>query len=809
MRKRVHLNFDWQYIADIDPSDIHSLAWESHASKVDIPHTNRELPYNNFDERAYQFQSAYRKQIAFEHFADASHALLRFEGVMSSCQVFFNRVLVGEHHCGYLPFEIDLLPYVKKGQDNEIIVVVDASEDPLIPPFGHVVDYLTYGGIYREVELILVSDIYVKNARIHTAPDNDNNQKVHLAIDIANPDLHDSELNLEIALCDLNDQVIHQEPVAVTLSKHHTQRIEHHFTVSDVKLWELDNPALYKLVVHLSGDTPLDTRTFRFGFRTVAFKNDGFYLNGKAVKLIGLNRHQSYPYVGYAMPQSAQARDAELMKFELGCNCVRSSHYPPSSHFLNRCDEIGLLVFNEIPGWQHIGEEPLWQQRTMDNVQGMIERDVNHPSVFIWGVRINESPDHHDLYKATNVLARQLDPSRPTGGVRCIGNSELLEDVYTYNDFSHTGNNEPLQSRRQVAGADVPYLVTEHCGHMFPTKPFDSQDRLLEQALRHARVLNKTFGHADYCGAIGWSLFDYNTHEDFGSGDRICYHGVLDMFREPKYAAAVYASQQDEMPVMELAGNMKNGDYAAGQAGALWVFTNCDSIKLFKNDRYIQTFYPDKNSFPHLPHPPVVIDDFIGDQIAVNEPFSPDDAETIRQLFSIIMRKGQDGLNLWQKAQMFWILKKNRQSIQDGVNLFLKYVGNWGDASASYRIEGYKHDQCVIKKTRSKSRKAKLNVKADQSRLQHRHTYDVTRITVQCVDEDSVVRPYANDPIQVEVSAGLELMGPDFLSLTAGRTAFWVRTRGVTGHEQVRVKSSRFGQHCIELNIELDVHISA
>ena len=152
------------------------------------------------------------------------------------------------------------------------------------------------------------------------------------------------------------------------------------------------------------------------------------------MKLRGLNRHQTFPYVGGAMPERVQRRDAWILRRELHCNIVRTSHYPQSPAFLDACDEAGLLVLEEIPGWQHIGDKA-WQDISVDNVARMIRRDWNHPSVVLWGVRINESADNHDFYTRTNALAHSLDDSRQTGGIRNRYDSELLEDVFTMNDF--------------------------------------------------------------------------------------------------------------------------------------------------------------------------------------------------------------------------------------------------------------------------------------------------------------------------------------------------------------------------------------
>ena len=226
--------------------------------------------------------------------------------------------------------------------------------------------------------------------------------------------------------------------VTITAPANDTTKITVKFdNLTDIELWSLDYPVRYGLgtALHFSDGSVDDNGAFPFGFREARFKDEGFYLNGELLKLRGLNRHQMFPYIGQAAPKRLQERDADIIKYELGCNIVRTSHYPQSPHFLNRCDEIGLLVFEEIPGWQHIGDED-WQALSIRDVQAMIERDWNHPSIIIWGVRINESLDNTEFYTKTNQLARELDPIRPTGGVRFWQHSEFLEDVFTFNDFS-------------------------------------------------------------------------------------------------------------------------------------------------------------------------------------------------------------------------------------------------------------------------------------------------------------------------------------------------------------------------------------
>ena len=124
-----------------------------------------------------------------------------------------------------------------------------------------------------------------------------------------------------------------------------------------------------------------------------------------------------------------------------------------------------------------------------------------------------------------------------------------------------------------------PYLISEYNGHMYPTKSYDWEEHRVWHAMRHVNVLDAVAGEADIAGSFGWCMFDYNTHKDFGSGDRICYHGVMDMFRNPKLAAAVYACQQEKEPVLEISSSMDIGEHPGCNRGTIWIFTNADSVR--------------------------------------------------------------------------------------------------------------------------------------------------------------------------------------------------------------------------------------
>ncbi len=832
MRKNKPMNFGWEYSENFQESYV--TGGDGDFTLVDIPHSNKELPYNNFDEKLYQFESCYRKRFfalkgdtpapaeSSDLFTVSApqndeRVILHFEGVMVYAQVYLNGVLLSSHKGGYTPFEIDITDHIRWGFENLLVLAVDSKERSEIPPFGFVVDYLTYGGIYREVWIEERPVQHIQNMLIKTSCVMEIQKKVTLDLYL-NGFIPNENLTVKTTITDIQGKPVYTEKQQISIPPERESLpgisidldtpVTVEFSVSDVLLWDVDNPNLYQLEVSLIREgSQIDSLARRFGFREVALTEDGFFLNQKHIKLRGLNRHQSFPYVGYAMPKSAQVKDADILKYELGLNAVRLSHYPQSDHFLNRCDEVGLLVFDEIPGWQHIGEKGEWWNITKQHVVEMIHKDWNHPSIFIWGVRINESPDCDELYKETNAIAHALDCSRPTGGVRCFEKSNLFEDVYTYNDFVHSGSNEALKPLKKVAkkgksGKLPPYLVTEYNGHMFPTKKFDPTDHRIEHAMRHARVLNAMYKDTDISGCFGWCMVDYNTHKEFGSGDKICYHGVMDMFRIPKYAAAAYSSMQDITPVLEVASSMANGDLPGSVRGPVYIFTNCDEVRLHMNDEYIGTFYPNKEEFSSLPHPPILINDFVGNRIAENESFSKKDAVRIKKVLTKIDVQGDDSLSLKDYAIMGYLMLKYKMNMQDASDLYTTYFGGWGSASMEYRFDGYKQGEKVISKQKVQILDPKLEVSVDSDTLIEEDTYDVTRVVVRLVDQCGEDIQFAHDAIGVEASGPLSIIGPTQLSLIGGSIAFWVRTCGGSGTGEVTITSDRFGNIVKNIDVE-------
>ena len=430
-----------------------------------------------------------------------------------------NNNYLGEHASLYVPVEIDISKYIKQ-ENNRLIVVLDSKEDSNYPPFGHAVDYLTFSGIYREVSINIHPLTYLKNIHIDGSMDG--------TVNINYEKIGTEEVHILHELF-LKDELIYTSS-------------SNNFSIKNPLLWDINSPTLYTLKTTIENKNYKEEYINKFGFRNVLFTKDGFYLNNKRISLIGLNRHQSYPYVGYAMPASIQKDDADILKYKAGVNVVRTSHYPQSDHFLSRCDEIGLLVINEIPGWQHISEKEIWRNKFYENVEKMINEEYNHPSLIAHGVRIDESQDDYDLYSKANEIAHNIDKTRQTLGVRNFKNSELLEDIYAYNDFVCFDLSKGVENPSKIKKGNSPYLITEYMGHMEPTKATSDELQRIHHALRHARVINDSLKYKRISGCIGWCFVDYYTHLDFGSGDHICHHGVFDMFRNPKYASYIYLS---------------------------------------------------------------------------------------------------------------------------------------------------------------------------------------------------------------------------------------------------------------------------
>jgi beta-galactosidase len=380
-----------------------------------------------------------------------------------------------------------------------------------------------------------------------------------------------------------------------------------------IALWSPSRPKLYTLRVTMSSATiPTHTVEANIGFRQASFEQDGFYLNGERLQIFGLNRHQLFPYTGMAAPARLQARDVQLIKDELNCNMVRCSHYPQSPHFLDACDQLGLMVWEEPPGWQYVGDDN-FDGIFLQNVHDMVIRDRNRPSVVVWGTRLDETASYPTLYAEARQLAYQLDGTRQTSGAMDTQSTTgWAEDVFAFDDYGSSDGNAAVSP--PVPG--VPYLISEAVGAI--TGPplyrwIDTSQVLQDQANLHAQVNQAARGNPAYSGVLGWCSVDYAS---LSGGARnwqnLRWPGVLDTFRVLKPGASFYRSQVSPQvaPVIVPAFYWDFGPNspATGPGPNAILATNCDQLSIYIDGQPLTVATPDITNFGDLPYPPVLVD---------------------------------------------------------------------------------------------------------------------------------------------------------------------------------------------------------
>ena len=769
---RQPLNFGWSFINDYKEEYLEKLP--DNKEVIDIPHSAIKVPYNYFNELDYQRLFTYEKTFDLEEQLDNRIHILHFAGLMVKAHIYLNDNDLGIHYSGYVPIDLDVTSVIKQ-KNNRLVVIVDGSEDENCPPFGYAVDYLTFAGIYREVEIISHLNTYIQNIYAHS----------------------DLEGNLDISYDKVGDEDIRIKHCLFFEGEQISDYNEDKGKIIDPVLWDLNNPKLYTLRTIVELNNEKEEYITRFGIREAIFKPDGFYLNGKKTKLVGLNRHQGYPIVGYAMPESMQKEDADLLK-DIGLNIVRTSHYPQSEHFLNRCDEIGLLVVNEVPGWQFVSKKPEWRDNFMVFLEKMILLERNHPSLIAHGVRIDESIDDHELYSKANEKTHQLDPFRQTLGVRNFKNSELLEDIYAYNDFICSDLSVGLDNPKHIKHQGKPYLVTEYLGHMDPYKATTDLDRRIEVARRHMKVLDDNYKYDKISGAIGWCFVDYHTHIDFGSGDHICAHGVLDMYRNPKFSSYVYQSQREDKPILEVLSNIKPGDIAEAVYGDIYVATNCDYVSLYKNDDYVGDFYPNKKEYKYVKHPLILIDDLVGKTFK-EERFLEKHWARMGKTFSYYAIHGFNKMKFKDALFLGRMMLKYKISYSDLVYYWNKHVASWGGIAKKWTFKGFKDGKEVVSKEIGPSKVFDLKIETNRTQLEMRNTYDVVRVKVSHVDEYDSLMYYSQRVINIKTSGAIEAIGDENQTLLGGQLSIYVRSKE-KGQGKLTLKMDN-----IEKEIEFEV----
>lgn len=724
-RKVIPLNQNWLFGGRMDPTSLGKSFSDKGFSPVTLPHSVANLSWQDWEVKDWQAAWAYSNHFSFPKELLGMRVFLHFEGVSVGTYPAINGHQLTPHYGGYLPFSYEITDWVHAGQ-NVLLAGVDARWSN-VPPDGSPdgakrVDYLEVGGIHRRVWIEAVPKVYISDVFAKPLDVLSDKRRVETICTIDAVAALKKPALLRVEMKE-NGRVVSRVQKDIHINKGSNEVTLNLSDLKNITLWHVDNPKLYDIETTLLVDgSPLHNHKTRIGLREARFTTEGFYLNGKLLKIFGLNRHEIYPYVGFAMPDRVMRRDAEILRKEFNCNMVRCSHYPQTEAFLDACDEMGMMVWEETPGWGYIGDEA-WQELLVRDVRDMIIRDRNRPSIIIWGTRANESRNEVELYKKTRALAQSLDGTRPSSGSMTkhdTGNG-WDEDVFSYDDYHGDGKgNATLHG--PIKG--VPYLVSEAIGQFnYETnKGFTClyrRDATLHvqqlQALNHAQAHEKAAGDQANCGVIAWCAFEYSSFHN--SQKAVKNPGVADVFRIPKLGASFYQAQQDIAKGAVIHPNFYwdfGTQSPTGPGKNAAIFSNCDRLELFVNGAHHSSLLPNREKYPNLKYAP---------------------------FFADLEMQGTDFPEL--------------------------------------RIDGYvKDEKKVSRNFSSNPHSDQLLVIADDKELNGDGS-DGTRVVFRVTDKYGAPRPFAEGKVSFQIKGPGVIVGdnPFDLKEAGGAAAIWIRTK--------------------------------
>ena len=635
-RSALSMNPAWRFFKGdaegAEAPDFDDGSWEV----VSLPHGLELLPVEASGCVNYQGVAWYRKHFTPSASWQGNKLFLHFEAVMGKARVFVNGVLLAEHFGGFLPIVVDVSDHLIWDGDNVIAVCADNSDDPSFPPgkAQDVLDYAYFGGVYRDCWLVMHRDVYVTHADYEgeTAGGGvfvsfgnvlDDEAEVNIKVHVRNERAYDFEGSVECRLVRGGDEAVTGD-MSMKIPSCKAEYACCRLIVERPCLWSPDNPQLYQLFVTVKdaeGDI-VDGLMQRVGIRSIEFKGvDGFYLNGKPYDaLIGTNRHQEFAVLGNAVPNNLHWRDAKKLR-DAGLKVIRSAHYPQDPAFMDACDELGLFVIVNTPGWQFWNDDSLFEERVLSDIRHMVRRDRNHPSVLMWEPVLNETHYPDDFaakacaavdeeypfaycYSVCDATARGSDNfavlfAHPTGGD--AGHAVMETDtncVYftrEWGDYVDDWNSHNSPNRVSRAWGEVPMLV-QALHYACPDYPCTCYDVLCRTSRQHV-------------GGCFWHAFDHQR----GYHPTPFYGGIMDGFRQPKYSYYMFqaqrpAEEEDRLyetgPMVYIAHEM-----TPFSPVDVTVFSNCEEVRLqFCEGGEVLT-YVRPDSLRGMPSPPIVFKD--------------------------------------------------------------------------------------------------------------------------------------------------------------------------------------------------------
>lgn len=592
---------------------------------VSTPHTVELMPAEGSGCRNYQGIAWYRKQFVVPAETEGKDVTIHFEAAMGKQVVYLNGKQVLEHIGGYLPFNVNLTDLgVKAGDKCLLAVMVDNSDDKNYPPGKrqYTLDFTYHGGIYRDVWLIAKSLVGITDAVeedktagggvfVHFDQISEKSAEVYVNTEVKNKDKRTRTVTVETTLTDCGALPVKKVSGKLTLKPGEARIITQKITVRNPQLWSPESPYLYRIQSRIkSGREALDGGVTRLGIRSFAFDaKQGFILNGKPYgQLVGANRHQDFAYVGNAVPNSQQWRDAKRLR-DAGCTIIRTAHYPQDPSFMDACDEMGLFVIVATPGWQYWNKDPKFAAWVHRNTREIIRRDRNHPCVLMWEPILNET--RYPLDFALEALQITKDeypyPYRPIAAadVHSAGVADNYDVVYGW-----PGDDEKADKPKQcIFTREFGENVDDWYAHNNNNRASRSwgERPLLVQALSLAKSYDEMYRTTgQFIGGAQWHPFDHQRgyHPDPYWG------GIYDAFRQPKYAYYMFRSQSpatlqhpvaESGPMVFIAHEMSQWSDAD-----VVVFSNCDSVRLTVYDNTRSWTLPVVHEKGHMPNAPVV-----------------------------------------------------------------------------------------------------------------------------------------------------------------------------------------------------------
>ncbi len=558
----------------------------------------------------------YRKKFTIPEADKDKLVFVDFDGIYQKSEVWINGHYLGIRPNGYISFRYELTPFVKFGTDENIISVkVDNSQQPNSR-------WYSGSGIYRNVRLIITNKVFVDHWGTFVTTPEVSRQSARIIVNtnIRNDTKHDMQITLNTTIYDAKG-----EKVAVTssdglITKQSILEINQDMTVIKPVLWSVENPYLYKAISTVEWEgTIYDEYETAFGIRYFSFTSKrGFLLNGKNLKIKGVCNHHDLGCLGSAINTRALERQLEILK-EMGCNGIRTSHNPPAPELLYLCDRMGFIVMDEAFDMWKKRKNPYdyhlyWDEWYNRDLEDLILRDRNHPSVFIWSIG-NEILEQWDstgieMAKELTAIVKNIDPSRPVtsacndpnpwNNIIKSGALDLIGYNYHHEEFPDFHKKFPGQ--KFIAAETNSALATR--GHYdmpsdsiraWPVrwdKPVKGNPDYTCSAYDNCRagwgstheatwkVVKK---HKFLSGMYIWTGFDYlGEPTPYSWPARSSYFGIIDLAGFPKDVYYMYRSEWTDNPVLHVFPhwNWKEGDNID-----IWVYTNCREVELFLNDK--------------------------------------------------------------------------------------------------------------------------------------------------------------------------------------------------------------------------------